>query len=175
MKVTSDIPDPYVVLAGPAEAYRRVPVVQRLTRALERYASAAGSPDAREVVKVHVHLLEVSTGYDEVGARKRQARVLLAYAGGPGGLPGPGEELERDGDIPVPLEIHKSVRLSARVRVTAGRGSTLEEPVSVEATEVVYQEDFDRWSYDYGPLFDLAIRRLVGRVGEIVQRAAGGG
>ncbi len=175
VQVTSEVPDPYVVLSGPVEAYRRVPVVRLLTRALDRYARLAGRPGARDAVRVRVHLVKVSTGYDEVGAREHPAPVHLAYAGGPGSLPGLGEELERDGDVPIPLEIHKSVRLSARVRVAGAGGGILEEPVSVEAAEVVYQEDFDRWSYDYGPLFRQAIRRLVDRVDELVRRVAGGG
>ncbi len=175
VEVTSEVPDPYVVLSGPVEAYRRIPVAGLLTRALERYARAVGRPDAGKVVRVRVHLVEVSTGYDEVGARRPPARVRLAYAGDPGWIPGPGEDLERDGDLPVPLEIHKSVRLTARVRVAAAGGPPLEQPVSVDVAEVVYQEDFDRWSYDYGPLFRQAVRRLVERVDDIVRRAAGGG
>jgi len=44
----------------------------------------------------------------------------------------------------------------------------------VDAVEVAYQEGFDPWRYDYGPLFRQAVRRLVERVDDIVRRAAGG-
>ncbi len=159
--VRSEVPEPYVVLAGPIETYQRIPVVRLVREALEPYK--AGGSKGLPVVRADVTIIGVDSSYREVGEAPRARPVRVASLGA-AGSPGLSGDVLQDGDLPIPEEIHESVTLRARVHVSAPGGASLARSLRAGASRVIRQEDFDRWSYDYEPLFRRAAGELARQV-----------
>ncbi len=169
--VRSEVPEPYVVLAGPVETYQRIPVVDLVRKALEPYAR--GGVTGLPVVRATVTLLDVDAGYREVGQAPRARPVRVASLGA-GRSPGSSGELLGDGDLPIPEEIHESVTLRARVHVSGPGGASRTESLRAGASRVIRQEEFDRWAYDYEPLFRRAANDLARQVDALARSLLGG-
>ncbi len=168
--VRSEVPEPYVVLAGPIETYQRIPVVRLVQEALEPYA--AGGSQGLPVVRADVTILEVDSSYQEVGGAPRAQPVRVASLGA-AGSPGLSGDVLEDGDLPLPEEIHESVTFRARVHASGPGGASRVESLQAGASRVIRQEDFDRWAYDYEPLFRRAAEELARRVDALARSLLG--
>lgn len=154
----SKIADPYYVLSGPIESYRRFPFNRWAKSALQtRLAALSGDPSG-PAVNVDLRLLELKTGYSQVGDGPTLADPRY---GGIGRLPLlAGDDMD-SGDGPyIPSEIHKSVDLKADLTVSRDGRELLHKPLEIHIKTVIYWRDFDAWSYDYGHILNLAIHRL---------------
>ncbi|GAB6062850.1 hypothetical protein [Deferrisoma palaeochoriense] len=156
-----EVADPYPVLVGPIETYQYLPVGADLRASLEQWAGAVNPPAG---ARLTVTVQDLSAGYDEVGAGPpaeplRLASLRLA-------------DLELDGaDLSIPEEIRKSLQLVAGIRFSAPGGPPLERTETIEATRVVRWEEYDRWAYDYRPVWGQALRDLVTRLDRMAEEA----
>lgn len=156
-----EVPDPYPVLVGPVETYQYLAVGRDLGAALAGWARKVRPPPG---ARLELAVRELSAGYDEVGAGPpaeplRLASLRLA-------------DLEMDGaDLSIPEEIRKSLHLAVGLRLTAPGRGPMERAETVEITRVIRWEEYDRWAYDYRPLWGRVLRELVGRLDRIAAEA----
>lgn len=172
VRFTSDVADPYWVMAGPSETYRSIRVNDRLRGRLEAYARAKSGPEGNPL-DVLVHLERVDTAYGQLGRRggggtrlARAAPRTLTDA-----LP---MRLgsDREFDDGRPYRITKTVEVTLRAEASADGRLLAREPITVRLEETTEHDDIDLWTYDYLPLVDRALGEAVARLDEIVERAA---
>jgi hypothetical protein len=164
LELTSQIPDPYYVLAGPGQSYRRFPFNAWAGQALERQLKLR-SGASQPTITVKLNLLSLATGYNEIGLGP--SLPTLRYAGVGGGPWFSDRDFEDDGPA-IPSEIHKSVTLKASLTLARGERILSRENLEVQSKEVILRENFDAWSYDYGDLLKQAIRQLVEKVDDVL-------
>jgi len=152
------VPDPFPVLAGPGETYVHLRVRRDVSGALARWARVRGTRTARQALTVRVSVLDLEAVYDEIGAEKRSRPVRLASLGMPGPL-----ALDQS-NLAIPEEIRKTLRLTAEIEVAPDGREAVRRRETVEVTHVVRWEDYDRWAYDYGPVWKEVLAELVARV-----------
>ena len=81
LELTSQIPDPYYVLAGPGQSYRRFPFNAWAGQALDRQLKLR-SGASQPIITVKLNLLSLATGYNEIGLGPSLPTPLYAGIGG---------------------------------------------------------------------------------------------
>ncbi len=165
VKTRIQVPDPFPVLAGPGETYVHLRVGGDVSGALARWARVRGTRTARQALAVRVSVLDLEAGYDQIGAERRAPPVRLASLGMPGPL-----ALDQS-NLAIPEEIRKTLRLTAEIEAAPEGRQPVVRRETVEVTHVVRWEDYDRWAYDYGPVWKEVLAGLVARVDRIAAEA----
>lgn len=147
---TSQIDNPYVILSGPGESYRRVPFNSWCLGKLQSFQKNNFNASDSPSVTMAIDLIELSTRYDEFGVNPFRA----------GSSP-----LSKFGDdtdgFDVPGEIHKGATLTAEVKLSAGSKTFLATRLNPSFEVTIPKENSDAWSYDYGPVLHGLIRELI--------------
>jgi hypothetical protein len=150
VEFSSDVPERYYVVTGPAQSYESLRFNDDFRAALEEYARRKSAPGGRPAT-LRVHLLGVSTSYKEIGAPMgdgRHARVSFLMR-------------ELTGDPSAPEELTKGVTVVFRLSLETAEGGRGARDLRADVTEVIDRYHFDRWSYDYSEVLDAAIRKSV--------------
>ncbi|AMV73893.1 hypothetical protein JCM30471_23130 [Desulfuromonas carbonis] len=169
---SSQVADPYYVLAGPSESYRRFPFNAWAESALEEQLALRSSREGAPLVKVAVKLREVTTDYRQVGEAPVMNGILLAGFGG--GLASVAGDFDQDGGRSIPEEIYKSARLDGELELYLGDRLLTRQHVASAVEQLVRWEDFDAWSYDYGSVLQALIADLRTQVDQILLQALPG-
>lgn len=159
LEVSSEVPEPYYVLSGPGQSYKRFPLKAFLEAGLaENLARRPSLTGGGSVLRVH--LAAVKTGFEEVGVPLSGGHDSMG--GGPVGHPG----------LPV---VTKRVELELRATIGAGAGAVT-KPIRVEAVEVIDVAHYDpRWAYDYDGVVDEAVAKAARAIDAFVNAALRGG
>ncbi len=173
LEMTSKIPDPYYVLAGPSESYRRYPFNAWAEKALRQSLAASSGSPSQPQVTVEVQLDQLRTGYFEIGGGPTRSAPIYAGLAGRGLLSG--DDMDDDGRA-IPSEIHKSIQLTGALEIRKEGQLLTRRDLTVAEEEVVLWTDFDAWSYDYGNLLKAVIDKLNRQIdAELVKVLAAGG
>lgn len=168
---SSQLANPYYVLAGPSDSYGRFPFNDWARQALQQRLQLRSGPASAPRVTVVVQLQKLTTGYDEVGAAPEFGRIQYA---GLGRLPSIlGDDFDDGGGPPMPEDIYKSAHLTGELRLERAGKVVLTKPLSVEVREHINWQDFDAWSYDYGSVLKQVAATLVGDVDQDLVKALG--
>lgn len=172
VRVKSEIPEPYIVLSGPAQTYAAYRFNDRAVSRFEAYGGdkSGGGGTALEVLVV---LRALVTGYREVGSRKSLPGVQVAFAGS--GLPRALGRIAMDegNGLNIPQEIHRSARLTGEAEVRRDGQLLLRKDFSAEVASVVTWEDYSRWVYDYTDVLHAVLEEAVVQADRIVDEARG--
>jgi len=169
---SSQVADPYYVLAGPSESYRRFPFNAWAESALEEQLALRSSRAAAPSVRVVVQLRKVTTGYRQVGEAPIMTGILFSGFGG--GLSRAAGDFDQDGGLSIPEEIYKSARLDGELELYLGEQLLTRQHVSSAVEQVVHWEDFDAWSYDYGSVLKALIADFRTKVDQVLLQALPG-
>jgi hypothetical protein len=158
LEFSSALPDPYYVLSGPSDTYRRFPFNGWTRSALSSRLAARSGTETPEVTVV-VQLVSLQTSYREMGSGPGPGAPL--YSGIPGRSLLAGDDFDGGDGRHIPTEIHKSAQLTAELSLRQGGRTLVRKTLTPEAMATVYWENFDAWSYDYGDVLKQVITRLV--------------
>jgi len=148
--LSSQIDDPYYVMSGPSETYRRFSFNGWCRSALQQFRVENFKTGDQPVLSINIVLIKLKTSYDEFG--------MMPYQGGLALFSGLDDD---DGGLDVPVEIYKGAALTAEIQLVANGEVILSKRLQPSFNTTVHGEDFDSWSYDYGPVLRGVIQQLL--------------
>jgi|GEM_PF-2054531 len=183
---SSQLPDLYYVMSGPAFTYARFRVNDRFAALLKRQVTRQSTPDSGSSAQLTVKITALHTDFEEIGMApaKRPIRVAMAAAAGHGrdiGL----DLVQDNTDFNLPETTSKSAVMDLQVRLDAGNRPPAERRIHVDYTE---RHDWyfegksvtlnrDRYDYDsvLEGLYREALKKISQFVGETLISPAGSG
>lgn len=158
LRFSSEVPDAYYVMSGPAQSYRRHRVNDDLRKALEAYAARASG--SGEAVGIHVNLKAVKTSFKQEGALppKKTPKFAENASAGPIILAATGAS---NSNIEIPQLVRKGVVLVLEADVYRSGREPKRLSWESSATDEITRETFDLFAYNYQNVIETAIRNAV--------------
>jgi len=175
---SSELPDRYYVMSGPAFTYGRFRVNKRFSALLRQRTVKQSNPTSSTAVQLEVHITALHTDFEEIGLGPTVRPLNLAMAGmlasaNDGGM-GVQDNMDR-GDFNLPETTYKTADMDLLVSLQKGGQVIAKRPIRAHFTE---QHDWynetpdvllDRHRYDYGSVLEGVYREALKEISRFIE------
>lgn len=179
LRFTSELTDPFTVLAGPMETYNRYPVNAALAELLGRTLERQQDPASPLQAVVEVHIAALVPNYDQFGLLPLPSatRAIAEVVSGPDL-----QRVTRDGDgdgTDVPEETRRGAVLHGDIRILVDGKLVGRQALKINDQEVINRHDFypSMSSYterfDFRPVLERVLLKTSREVSRVVVETLG--